>query len=464
MVNSLTGRFLILTIGFVMLAEVLIFVPSVARFREDYLVSRLERAQIASLALLADDMIDPDLERELLQNAEVYNVVLARDEVRQLALSSPIPQPISATYDLRDAGPWDLISGAALALFRPGERIIRVIGQPVQEGGQLIEITLATAPLREAMIEYGLRILLLSAVLSLVTGFMLFLAVRRLMVRPIRRVVGAMQSYASAPEDSRRIIAPSARVTELRAAEAALQGLQTQLTGALRQKERMAQLGSAVAKISHDLRNVLTTAQLFADRIEGSTDPTVARLAPKLLGSISRAISICESTLAFGRAEEPPPQLARIMLADLVSDVMEGERLAAGEAAIAFVEDVPGGMVVRADPEQLYRVLGNLVRNARQAMLSGGGAGEIAILGEETGSDWRILISDSGPGLPKKAQEHLFQPFHSASKSGTGLGLTIASELVRGHGGELRLVSTGPGGTVFEIRLPKAMIDLDAAE
>ncbi len=465
MLNSLTGRFLILTICFVMLAEVLIFVPSVARFREDYLLSRLERAQIASLALLADDMIDPTLERELLQNAEVYNVVLARDQVRQLVLSSPIPEPISATYDLRDPGSWDLVSGALHALFTPGDRVIRVIGEPVREGGQLIEITMPASPLRTAMIDYGLRILALSLVLSALTGGLLFLAVRRLIVRPIRGVVDAMESYAAAPEDSRRIISPSAGVRELRAAETALHDLQTQLTAALRQKDRLAQLGGGVAKISHDLRNVLTTAQLFADRIEESTDPTVARLAPKLLNSIARAISICEATLAFGRAEEPPPQLARVPLVDLVNDVLEGERLAAGEAEISFAEDVPGGMIVRADPEQLYRVLGNLVRNARQAMVATGAGGEIAVAGDETETEWTIRVTDTGPGLPKRTQDHLFQPFQSASKrGGTGLGLTIASELVRGHGGRLRLVSTGPKGTCFEIVLPKAVVDLDAAE
>ena len=96
MLNTLSGRFLILTTVFVMLAEVLIFVPSISRFRQDYLEDRLERAQIASLALLADDMIESSLERELLENAGVYNVVLRRDEMRQLVLSSPIPRPIGA--------------------------------------------------------------------------------------------------------------------------------------------------------------------------------------------------------------------------------------------------------------------------------------------------------------------------------------------------------------------------------
>jgi len=460
LLNTLSGRFLILTIGFVMLAEVLIFVPSVARFRQDYLLSRLERAQIASLALLADDMIAPELEAELLQNAEVYNVVLVRDQMRQLALASPIPEPISETYDLRDPGVVELIVGALDALVSPSSRVIRVIGQPVREGGELIEITMPAAPLRTAIIDYGLRILLLSAVISAMTAMLLFLAVRRLMVKPIRGVVDAMQSYAAAPEDARRIIAPSAGVRELRTAEEALQSLQQQLTSALRQKERLAQLGSAVAKISHDLRNVLTTAQLFADRIETSHDPAVARMAPKLLNSISRAISICEGTLTFGKAEEPPPQLGRVMLADLVEDVLDGERLAAGEADISFGEDVPAAMTLRADPEQLYRVLGNLVRNARQALLAKGQGGEIVVSANETAEDWVIRVSDTGPGLPARAREHLFQPFHSASKSGTGLGLTIAHDLLRGHGGTIELVDTGRDGTTFELRLPKGVVSL----
>ena len=309
MVRSLSGRFLILTIIFVMLAEVLIFVPSIARFREDYLLSRLERSQIASLALLADDMIDEDLEAELLSNAEVFNVVLRRDEMRQLILSSPMPRPIDATFDMRDAGPTELIGDAVMRLFDREERVIRVIGAPVREAGLLIEVTMQTTGLRKAMIDYGLNILWLSAVISAITAAMLFVAVRGLLVRPIRGVVGYMKSYAAAPEDARRIIQPSAGVTELREAEEALQTLQIELTASLKQKEHLAQLGSAVAKVSHDLRNILTSAQLFTDRIEMSDDPTVKRMAPKLVNSITRAVNLCESTLAFGKAEEPAPKL-----------------------------------------------------------------------------------------------------------------------------------------------------------
>ncbi len=457
MLSSLSGRFLILTVIFVMIAEVLIFVPSVARYREDFLLARLERAQIASLALLAADMIDPELESELLENAGVFNVVLRRDEARQLALSSPIPGPVEATYDLRDPSPFVLIRDALARLADPEDRVIRVIGAPLREGGLLIEVTMQTAQLRAAMIDYGLRILALSAVISGVTAGLLFLAVRAILVKPIERLVGHMRRYAEAPEDASRIIRPGAGVRELRDAEDALARMQTELTQALRQKERLARLGQAVAKISHDLRNILTSAQLFTDRIEGSEDPMVRRMAPKLVNSIRRAVGLTENVLAFGRAEEPPPTLTRVPLAQLVSDVLDGERLAVEDhQEVSFSEDVPATLAVRADPEQLHRTLSNLVRNARQAIAGSGRPGEICISAREEEDSWVISVADTGPGLPPKAQEHLFTPFQGgARKGGSGLGLAIAAELMRGHGGALELARTGPEGTCFTIRLPR---------
>ncbi len=456
MFNSLSGRLLILTMIFVMLAEVLIFVPSIARFREDYMLSRLERAQIASLALLADDMLDPALEDELLRNAEVFNVVLRRDKVRQLMLSGEVPQPISQTFDLRDASAMTLISDAIMRLFRPKNDVIRVIGSPVREAGLEIEITMETAPLRAAMVDYGMRILALSAVISVFTAFLLFLALRAFLLKPIKGVVGHMRSYAAAPEDARRIIVPSAGVTELREAEEALKKLQTDLTHALKQKERLAQLGSAVSKISHDLRNILTSAQLFTDRIEMSEDPTVKRMAPKLVGSITRAVHLCESTLAFGKAEEPGPTLTQVRLAEVAHDVVDSERLAVGDYDVSFAVDIPGALMIRADPEQMFRVLANLTRNARQAIMGTGQAGEVSISARDTDTAWIIEVTDTGPGLPPKALEHLFTPFQGgARKGGSGLGLAISAELVRGHGGDIKLRDTNGIGTCFCVRLPK---------
>lgn len=464
MFNTLSGRFLILTVIFVMLAEVLIFVPSVARFRQDYLLARLERAQIASLALEADDMITKDLEAELLRNAEVYNVVLRRNEMRQLALSSPIPSPITATYDMRDPTGLTLIADAIRTLADTRERIIRVIGNPVRDGGLLIEVTMDEMPLRTAMLGYGRNVLFLSAVISIITALLLFWAVQVLLVRPIKGVVDHMQSYTSAPEDARQIIQPSAKVRELRAAEDALKMMQTQLTGALKQKERLAQLGGAVAKVSHDLRNILTSAQLFTDRIEGSDDPLVKRMAPKLVGSITRAVNLCETTLAFGRVDEAAPALTRVNLAQIVGDVIDSERLAAGDYPLSFGEDIPATMTLRADGEQLFRVVFNLVRNARQAIMATGEPGEICLKADEDDHVWRLTVTDTGPGLPKKAQEHLFQPFQGGvRKGGSGLGLVIAADLIRGHGGRLELQRTDESGTTFIIQLPKADLALSPA-
>ncbi|MEL7461605.1 MAG: HAMP domain-containing sensor histidine kinase [Pseudomonadota bacterium] len=462
--NTLSGRFLILTIIFVMLAEVFIFVPSIARFREDWMLNRLERAQIASLALLATEEIDARLEEELLLNAGVLNVVLRRDEVRQLMLSSPIPSPIADTFDLRDTMAPTLIMDAIARLANPEPEVVRVIGNPVQDAGLLIEVTIETAPLRAAMIDYGIRILILSAVISVFTATLLFLAVRGFLVKPIRGVVGAMQSYANAPEDARRIIEPSAGIRELREAEEALQTLQSQLTSNLRQKDRLAQLGGAVAKISHDLRNILTTAQLFTDRLEASQDPTVARMVPKLLNSMRRAIHLAEATLTFGKAEEAPPQLDQVQLCDIVAEVFEAEALADEGDTCAFVDEVPSTFTLRADREQLYRVLSNLVRNARQAMTVTGAGGQVSISAAETEGDWLVRVSDTGPGLPARTQENLFQAFAgSVRKGGSGLGLAIASELVRGHGGRIELERTSADGTCFMICLPKSVVNLDRA-
>ncbi len=466
--NTLSGRFLALTVIFVLLAEVLILLPSVARFRADWLLLRLEKAQIASLALLTTDGgIGDALERELLENAGVLNVVLRRDAVRQLVLSSPIEQPVAATYDLRAAGPVELVRDSVAQLLDRESRVIRVIGNPLHDAGLLIEITTETGPLRQAMVESGLRILYLSALISAATALLLFLAVQLLMVIPIARVVRHMTAYAAAPEDARRVIEPTASVRELREAEEALQSMQTQLTGALRQKERLAQLGGAVAKISHDLRNILTTAQLFADRIGTSADPAVARAAPKLVQSISRAVALCESTLAFGRAEEPPPRLGRLALRPLVEEVLDGEGLSIGEEAtddrpIVALLDMPPGLTLRADGEQLFRVLSNLVRNARQAIEATGRPGTVEIGAGEDDSGWWIKVGDTGPGLPPKARENLFAAFQGGTrKGGSGLGLAISAELVRGHGGRLDLIRSDAEGSEFRISLPKDLAPKD---
>jgi signal transduction histidine kinase len=457
--NTLSGRFLGLMILFVMIAEVLFFVPAMTRFRSDYLQNRIEMAQLAALALLAtppDGEIAPDLKSEILETADVINVVLRRDDVRELMFEAPVPGMVQETFDLRDASRLVMMRDTLRVFVADRDRIIRVIGRSTQGAQSEIEVTLHEWPLRQAMIEHGRRILLVSLVVSLATAAALFLAVQRLIVRPIGRVVEHMTAYRDDPMDASRIIAPESGARELRQAETALHELEVQLTSALRQKERLAGLGAAVAKISHDLRNMLTTAQLLTDRIEASRDPAVRRTAPKLVGSLARAISLCERALTFGKAEELPAEPTELALAPLVAEVLENERAGAAPC-VSFAAEVPDGLVVRADPDQLFRVLSNLVRNAAQAIEAAGRPGSVTVSAADAVGRSEIRVRDTGPGLPQKARENLFQPFRgSVRQGGAGLGLVIAADLVRGHGGTLVLEETGSRGSTFRISLPAA--------
>lgn len=460
--NTLSGRFAALTIIFVLLAELLILLPALSSFRMDYLESRLERAQIASLAVLASDQsLAQDLERELVDTAGVYNVVLNRFDVRQLVLSKPLrDKMVVATYDLRSTGFWQALGQAVRQLFDSRDAVIRVMGAPVNQAGESIEITMDSLPLHQAMTDFALRLLIMTTAFSILTAILLNIAAQRLILIPMRRVINHMTAYASAPEDARHIITPDARLVEIHEAETALAAMQKTVTSSLKQKERMAGLGQAVAKISHDLRNILTTAQIFADRLEESGDPKVRRAAPKLVNSISRAVNLCETTLAFGRAEEPAPSISRFTLAHLVAEVIEAEALAAEGAAVPveFLTDVPPSLTIRADRDQLYRVLANLVRNARQALEGARDGGTIEVGAGESDTEWWIRIGDTGPGLPPKAREFLFQPFTgSVRKGGTGLGLSISADLIRGHGGRLHLLRSDEEGSEFMIHIPRDM-------
>lgn len=456
--NTLSGRFLALTVVFVVIAELLVSVPSIARFRENYLEDRVALGGLAAVAILnlpnereSNSPEGPATKDVLLQTAGLLNVALGREDVRELVLPGEIGGQVAAIYRMPIQSEVNRIRHAIEVLLRDEDRIIVVRGTtPLGD----VEVTMHEEPLRDALIEHARRIFYISLGLSLATAALLFLAVQLLIVRPIDRVVAHMTAFRDDPEDSSRIITPREGARELNEAEVALHDLEVRLVSALRQKERLAQLGSAVAKISHDLRNMLATAQLLADRIDGSDDPAVRRTAPKLVGSLDRAINLCQRTLDFGRAEELPPVKDVFLLAPLVREVLENERSASSGIA-ALASEVPGDLRVLGDSDQLFRVLSNLVRNAVQAIEGKGRPAEVHVIAAESDGGTEIRVRDTGPGLPEKARENLFRPFRgSARLGGSGLGLAIAGELVRGHGGTLVLEATGSHGSVFRIDLP----------
>ena len=166
----------------------------------------------------------------------------------------------------------------------------------------------------------------------------------------------------------------------------------------------------------------------------------------------------------LGRAQEPPPDRKPVDVEALVEEVHE--TLALAESRIGWIASIERGMIVDADPDQLLRVLLNLARNAVQALETRGpndpARDQVRITGRREGSVAVIEVSDTGPGFPARAREHLFEAFQTTARSGgTGLGLAIAAELVRAHGGEIKLVE-GTIGATFRLTIPDRAVELDA--
>jgi len=466
--RGLSGKVLLLTIIFVMLGEVLIFLPSIANFRIQWLKGRIAQAEIAALAAEAapDQILSSDLRSEILMGAGVLVVSLEKGESRKLALRSDGDFMIGASFDLRNTMWYEAITDAFGAMLAGEARVIGVMDKPPNMSGDLIEIALYEEPLREAMFRYGINILLLSIFLSLLVAGMIFAALNWVLVKPMQRLTRNMVEFGQNPEDFSRIIKPGARRDEIGIAERELHGMQSELATMLQQKNHLAALGLAVSKVSHDLRNMLTSAQLISDRLSNVEDPTVQRFAPKLISSLDRAIEFLSQTLKFGRAQELPPNRERLELRELADEVIETAVIKAS-SRIRIFNRVKPGVVAEADREHLIRVLTNLTRNAIQALeflqaeRSDSPEGVITLEARREGSVAVIEVRDNGPGIPEQVRERLFQAFQSAARQGgTGLGLTIAAELVRAHGGDIILQSSSEAGTCFVITIPDQVTQL----
>ncbi|MBI1211797.1 MAG: sensor histidine kinase [Alphaproteobacteria bacterium] len=455
--QSLSGRLLLFTIAFVMLAEALLYFPSLARFYQDQISNRLAAAQIAVLALDQGDpqAISPQLKVELLANAGVRAVALKRNNTRRLYLAEAMPPEISMSVDLRDVTLVGLASYAVDSMIMGDGRTLRIVGKPRLQGGEFIEAVVDEAPLREELLSYSARIFELSLFISIVTASLVFATLYFTLVRPMQRLTQSMVSFQEKPEDAQRIIIPSQREDEIGQSERVLATMQGEIRQALQQREHLVALGSAVAKIQHDLRNILSSAQLASDRLAASNDPAVQRLAPRLMKSIDRAIDLATNTLKYGRAEEAPKQRHRQPLLPLAEEAMHAA-LAAGDGRVAWRNDFPADLEVDADGDQMLRILVNLGRNAVEA-LEGRNEAQIAVSAQRGDDGVTIDVSDNGGGIPEEVLKHLFEAFAGRGRvGGTGLGLAIARELARGHGGDVVMLRTGPEGTTFRITIPDA--------
>lgn len=460
-VDSLAGRLLGLTALAVIAGEIFVFAPALAGFHEGWLRERINLAQIAAIALeVSPDLnITDTLEYDLLENAQVQRVAIQREGERILLLEDPnaVSTAELVLYDYTNATGWQRFRWALETFFAPPGRVLRVLSRPRFESGEFVEIVLNEAPLKQAIYKFAERFARISMLILISAGALIYFALSAAFVRPMRELTEAIERFRDRPEDVTIAFPRSQRGDEIGRAQRAAADMAEQVRNSLRQNERLAALGAAVARIGHDLRNMLSTAQLVADRMSQSEDPAVRQLAPRLERTIDRAAGLAASTLKYGRADEVPPVLQKV-------DVAEAAEEAAAESLIGFAgveyrADIEAKLACIADPDHLHRILGNLIRNAAQAMKDHPRRDKTLIVRAlRIEGRCEIEVIDHGPGVRETLRQRLFEPFISAAPEagGAGLGLAIARELTRSMGGELELTRTGAEGSIFRITLPAA--------
>ncbi len=451
-----SARLLWLTVLIVVVANLLILPPNLAAFEEQRLLDRLRAAEVATLVTQTapNGVVTAQISQKLLASAEVVQVSLGVNNERHLILQMPRLRTTPYLVDLRSNNPLSWMTPFE-TLFGEGGRMVRVVAKPRFLPGDFVEIVAPNAPLRAELLTQLARLLGIALFTSVLAGAVVYLSLNFLLVRPMQRVTRAMEEFRADPNSPAARLKLSGRRDEIGRAERELDRMQSDLLAALASRARLAALGVAVAKINHDLRNMLTSAQLASERLSASADPHVAKAVPRLERALGRAARLTSDVLAFGRSEEPPPQKRPVALRAALEAAAEDAGLGPGGAALVVA--FKGAPMVEADAEQLHRILVNLMANARQAMTaSGDGKGQVSVAHSlEDGFDV-ISFADNGPGLPERAREHLFEPVAGAAREGgTGLGLAIARELAQGHGGDLSLVETGEAGTTFALRLPR---------
>ena len=463
--RGLSAKLLLLTVAFVLLAEVLIFLPSVASYRMAWLKERLGTAAAVSIVLVQGDpqSLSRTAQDDVLAAMGAKAIAVRDGGMSRLLVVADMPPRVDEHIDMANIGLVEEMTGALDTLVFGGDRMLRVYGA-VGDSDKEFELIMPDRRLRAAMLTYSRTVAFVSLLISLFTATLVYAAIDRIMIRPIRAMTRSMLAFSQAPDDPAGIIRPAARADEIGVAERELSMMQERLHRMLTEQKHLADLGLAVSKINHDMRNILASAQLMSDRLRQVKDPTVQAFAPKLLRTLDRAVAYSEGVLAYGRTQEPPPARRRLRLRRLVEEVHG--LLDVGEG-IEFVNAVDPAFEVDADADQLFRLLTNLSRNAVQAMAGDTESAlvrRLTISAERTGSISRILVADTGPGLPQKARENLFAAFRGSARSGgTGLGLAIAQELARAHGGGVELVESIGGRTVFAVAIPDQPARLEAA-
>jgi signal transduction histidine kinase len=450
--SSLSGRVLWLTVGIILAVELVVLTPSLGNERQRWMWQRISLAHITALSAAAPQNggLGPAAYQQLAQLSGIESIKLTQPDGAVLQVLPPPPLPPARVVYLADE---TLLHSTWCALKRIAgleSAPVGVVAPSPLQGNIRIEIQINGAGLNQDLRGYASHLAVLSAVVALVTGLLVFAALNRLLVRPLRVMTDNISGFRNDPEHAGQgeLSALASRGDdEIAEAARELKTMLETMRAALWRNARLAALGTSVTKISHDLRNILSSALLVSSNLQESTDPGTQRAVRTLVLAMERAVQLVSRTVDFAR--EGPPAIVRTPtpLREVVDEAILV--VCPGGAGITIENHVPAGLILPLDRMHIYRVLLNLLRNAAEA------GAKAAVVTAETGPGAnKIIVTDYGPGLPPRVQQNLFKPFAGSGRQGSsGLGLVIARDLMRAQGGELTLMQTGPLGTIFVLEL-----------
>ena len=459
---SLSARMLWLAIGIVLTTEALAFAPGLAQERQRWLAERFAQADMAILLASAAPGGETDARTRdaLLRRARINEIRLVDRGTQVILVAPSMPAERQPGVDLRQERWAAGMFRAVAALVSDGSGVLRVSDQSPFTVGTDLELVVPASGLKEALWRFSAHYALLSLLIAGINGAMVYFALVVFLVAPMRRITDSIMAFRSDPErvkplDPRGVtFLPDG---EMAIASREIAAMQSALSTVLGRNARLVSVGTSVAKIGHDLRNVLSPALLLSERLETHSDPAVRRSGVTIMNAVDRANELIGQTLKFVRDGPAPLAAVRFPLATLVAEAIETMGIS---STCHMRQEIAPERTANADRDQILRVLVNLIRNAVEA-----GARNLVVRSADpsmpapaTAPPFGVIaidIIDDGQGLPEAVRETLFRPFTRSSKSGgSGLGLAIAHDLMRANSGDMALVSTGPAGTVFRLYLP----------
>lgn len=435
--RSLSRRLAGLAVAVALSMQALVFLPSLARARLAWFEQRIHDAQIAALSAVVSG------------NAIDRATRLGEPGRGMVPPGKALPDPVA--INPREES---FVAGMAHAvgdLFRDGDQPMTIEARGPLVGTATVTVVLRQRELHRVLVDHARRMGLISLLVAAMAGASLYAAMLALLVRPIRRLTDCIATVRADPERSVPLdpaMLPSRPGDEIAAAGRELAAMQHELRAALWRDARLAALGTAMAKISHDMRGTLSPALLTAERLQMSQEPSIRRAGDVLVRAVERATELMRRTVEFVR--ETPLTLTKgpIALRPATEDAAEQARAAC--PGLAVENAVPDDFAADGDRESMVRALGNLLRNAGEA-----GARRVRVTAEVEANELAVTVADDGPGLPEAMRAALFRPFvNGGRRGGAGLGLAIVRDLMRAQGGDVTLLETGEAGTRFRLTLP----------